>query len=127
LPTNATRFWVRAKFFKIMTNGTEGLGPVVTGTPPIPIANLRIGFAFHNNPQAGLTGRFPAGEQQFLYNLKDQAFLNWIAQQSPPSGANRHPRFVQWDVIFDIDKAGLGLRPTAPRPELHFLRLPFRF
>jgi hypothetical protein len=43
LPTNATRFWVRAKFFKIMTNGTEGLGPVVTGAIPRPIANLRIG------------------------------------------------------------------------------------
>jgi len=111
-----------------MTNGTEGLGPVVTGTPPIPIANLRIGFAFHNNPQDGLPGRFPAGEQQFLYDLDSQAFRDWITQQSQiPPARNRHPRYVQWDVIFDIDNAGQGLRPTSPRPELHFLRLPFRF
>jgi hypothetical protein len=128
LPTNATKFQVRAKFFKVMTNGIEGLGTVVPGTYPTPIANLRIGFAFHNNPQAGLSGRFPSNEQQFLHDLNDPAFLAWIAQQSTASnGANRHPRYVQWDVIFDIDKAGQGLRPTSPRPELHFLRLPFRF
>ena len=131
LPTNATKFQVRAKFFKIMTNGTEGLGTVVPSTPttpPTPIANLRIGFAFHNDPQAGTGGRYPPGEHEFLYDLNSEPFRDWIAlqsQQNPPR--NRHPRYVQWDVIFDIDKAGLGLKPTSPRPELHFLRLPFRF
>jgi len=128
LPLNAPRFQVRAKFFKIMTNGTEGFGTIVPGAIPTPVANLRIGFAFHNNPQAGLAGRFPANEQQFLYDLDSQAFRDWITQQSQiPPARNRHPRYVQWDVIFDIDKAGQGLRPTSPRPELHFLRLPFRF
>jgi hypothetical protein len=128
LPTNATKFQVRAKFFKIMTNGTEGLGSVVPGSNPTPLANLRIGFAFHNNPQAGLSGRYPPNEQEFLRDLNKPEFLAWIAQQSASSnGRNRHPRYVQWDVIFDLDFAGQGLRPTTPRPELHFLRLPFRF
>jgi hypothetical protein len=126
LPINATRFWVRSKFFKIITNGTEGLGPVVTGTSPVPLANLRIGFAFHNNPQDGLGGRFPTKEQDWLYDLDDPVFVEWISQQ-PPLGRNRHPRYVQWDVIFDIDRTGQGLKPSTPRPELHFLRLPFRF
>jgi len=128
LPINATKFQVRAKFFKIITNGIEGLGTVVAGTNPTPIANLRIGFAFHNNPQAGLTGRFPPNEQQFLRDLDHPDFLAWINQQSAAAnGRNRHPRYVQWDVIFDLDFAGQGLRPTTPRPELHFVRVPFRF
>jgi len=128
LPTNATKFQVRAKFFKVVTNGTEGLGTVVAGTTPLtPIANLRIGFAFHNNPQAGLSGRFPANEQQFLRDLDHPDFLAWIAQQSAPDGRNRHPRYVQWDVIFDLGFGHQPLRPTTPRPELHFLRVPFRF
>ncbi|HZN41570.1 MAG TPA: hypothetical protein VFD82_22380, partial [Planctomycetota bacterium] len=128
LPTNATKFRVRAKFLKVITNGTEGLGTVVAGPNPTPVANLRIGFAFHNDPQAGLSGRFPPNEQDFLRDLDDPTFLNWIAQQSAAAnGRNRHPRYVQWDVIFDLGFAGQPLRPTTPRPELHFLRLPFRF
>jgi hypothetical protein len=126
LPLNATKFQVRGKFFKIITNGTEGLGPVVPGGSPVPLANLRIGFAFHNNPQDGLGGRFPTKEQDWLYDLDDPVFVEWISQQ-PPLGRNRHPRYVQWDVIFDIDRTGQGLKPSTPRPELHFLRVPFRF
>jgi len=130
LPTSATKFQVRAKFFKIVTNGSEGLGPVLPGPQPVPLANVRIGFAFHNDPQAGLGGRFPTDEQEFLYDLENPAFLAWIAQgggQPNPGGVNRNPRYVQWDVLFDLSYAGLGLSPTTPRPELRFLRLPFRF
>jgi hypothetical protein len=128
LPVNATKFQVRAKFFKIITNGSEGLGTVVAGANPTPISNLRIGFAFHNNPQAGLSGRFPTNEQDFLNDLNDPAFLTWINQQTTAAGGkNRHPRYVQWDVLFDLGFAGQGLSPSSPRPELHFLRLPFRF
>jgi hypothetical protein len=126
LPPSATRLQVRAKFFKVVTSGSEGLGPVYTPvgtTRVIPNSNIRIGFAFHQDPQAA-TGRFPADEQQFLHNLNDQAFLDWIA-------TNGAPRYVQWDVLFDLtyenNSVPPSLNPNSPRPELHFLRLPFRF
>jgi len=94
----------------------------------VPTAVVCIGFAFHNNPQAGLSGRFPTNEQRFQHDLNDPLFLQWISQQSQgANGKNRHPRYVQWDVTFDLAFAGQPLRPTTPRPELHFLRLPFRF
>ena len=41
--------------------------------------------------------------------------------------------FVQWDLIFDTAFRSVasdsppGLNPETPLPELHFLRLPFRF
>jgi hypothetical protein len=131
LPTGATQVQIRAKFFQIVTNNAEGLGPVYlpsgSGTP-VPIANVRIGFAFHQNPNPAniLTGRFPSdSENNFISNLEDPAFLAWVA-------ANGAPRYVQWDVLFDMAfKPGLSqppsLSPTTPRPELRFLRLPFRF
>jgi hypothetical protein len=126
LPTTAVRVQIRAKFFKIVTKGAEGLGPTYTpvGTDRvIPNANVRIGFAFHQNPQVA-GGRFPADEQQFVHDLDDPTFLAWI-------GANGAPRYVQYDVIFDLtyedNSVAPSLSPTSPRPELHFLRLPFRF
>jgi hypothetical protein len=89
---------------------------------------VRIGFAFHQNPNPTniLTGRFPSdSENNFLSNLEDPAFLAWVA-------TNGAPRYVQWDVLFDMAyKPGVAqppsLTPTTPRPELRFLRLPFRF
>lgn len=130
LPIDATQVQVRAKFFKVITNQSEGLGPTYQplGGSPIPIANVRIGFAFHQNPNPTniLNGRFPStSENAFLSDLNDPAFLNWIA-------TNGAPRYVQWDVLFDLAyKPGLAqppaLSPSTPRPELHFLRLPFRF
>ncbi len=130
LPTGATQLQVRAKFFKIVTNQAEGLGSVYvpTGGVPTPIANVRIGFAFHQNPNPAniLVGRFPStSENSFISNLNDPAFLAWVA-------TNGAPRYVQWDVLFDMAyKPGLpvppSLSPATPRPELHFLRIPFRF
>ncbi len=131
LPVDAAQLQVRTKFFKVVTNTAEGLGPVyvpIGGGIPTPIANVRIGFAFHQNPNPAniLAGRFPStSENTFVSDLNDPLLLNWIA-------ANGAPRYVQWDVVFDMAyKPGLGqppaLTPTTPRPELHFLRLPFRF
>ncbi|MBL8750474.1 MAG: hypothetical protein JNK78_15025, partial [Planctomycetes bacterium] len=40
---------------------------------------------------------------------------------------NGLPRYVQWDVIFNLTFSPTSLNPASPRPELHFLRLPFRF
>ncbi len=123
-----SRVQIRAKFFKIVTNQAEGLGPVYTSvgsSTPIPNANLRIGFAFHQDPQAGNSQRFPANPQNFVYDMQDPQLLAWIQ-------VNGAPRYVQWDVTFDTTFSVNGsvapaLSPRTPLPELHFLRLPFRF
>jgi hypothetical protein len=132
LPSDALQVRIVAKFFKIVTNGAEGLGPTYTpllaGATPIPNANVRIGFAFHQDPTStDPTSRWPLPphEQDFAHDLTDPAFLAWI-------GVHGAPRYVQYDVTFDLTyrKDGSvppGLSPTSPRPELHFLRLPFRF
>jgi hypothetical protein len=132
LPQDAVLVRVRAKFFSIVTNGTEGLGPVYSavGGSPIPVANVRIGFAFHfaqnPNPNNILQGRYPStSEQDFVSDLNDPGLLAAIQANGPP-------RYVQWDVLFDMAyKPSVaeppGLSPSTPRPELHFLRLPFRF
>jgi hypothetical protein len=129
LPGAATSVQVRAKFFHVETNGTEGLGTTVTlgGNQIAPQSNLRIGFAFHTNPTPnqvlGNPGeRFPSAPNSFQYDLTDAAFLQWVA-------TNR-PTYVQWDVTFDLDYTGQRGSEnllSAPRPALRSLRLPFRF
>ncbi|MFM1870938.1 MAG: hypothetical protein RL398_360, partial [Planctomycetota bacterium] len=119
---------VVSKFFEIVTNQAEGLGPTYQAagqTTPIPNANVRIGFAFHQNPQAGNAQRFPTNPQNFVYDMNDAALQAWIA-------TNGAPRYVQWDVTFDTAFSVNGsvapaLSPTTPLPELRYLRLPFRF
>ena len=133
LPSGVVDVNVRAKFFRIVTNGTEGLGPtyqqVDTGSGQvfvIPRTNVRIGFAFHQDPQStDPNDRFPSDAQEFVFDLQRQDFLDWIGQ-------NGAPRFVQYDVLFDLSyendgSTGRALTADVPRPELHFLRLPFRF
>jgi hypothetical protein len=140
VPEEASRVRVRAKFFKIITNGGEGLGPVYTYFPagptnpvPVPNSNVRIGFAFHADPKDP-NKRFPANQQQiggeqFVYDIDglqtNTAYQAWVA-------ANGNPRYVQWDVLFDLtfDNDGStppSLNPNSPRPELHWLRVPFTF
>ena len=128
LPTSATHLQVRARFFDIETNGGEGLGPVrmpAGSSTPAPIANVRLGFAFHRDPRSGAAGRYPADPQQFVTDLREAGLQAWIAQHGAP-------RYVQWDVLFDLSytppgAASFGVVPNLPRPELHALRIPFRF
>ena len=69
--------------------------------------------------------RVPAAEGTFLYDLTDPVLLETIRTNQMP--------FVQWDVLFDlnyranIDDAPSPLSPETNRPELLFLRLPYRF
>ncbi len=141
LPANVAKTRILRKFFKVVTNNSEGLGPVrVVGatTPgtgiPVPIANLRIGFAFHWDPfvpGSEATNRFPA--DGFTYDLNElQAFVEDPANNAITAG--RQPRYVKWDVLFDlaydppaVPGEARALSPNTPRPELHFLRLPFRW
>jgi hypothetical protein len=119
---------VRATFFGVVTNAAAGLGPTYPGSGgiPVPIANTRIGFAFHQDPATGLpSGRYPNNPADFVHDLAEPGLQAWIA-------ANGAPRYVQWDVVFDMQyRPGASnpppLSPTTPRQALDFLRLPFRF
>jgi hypothetical protein len=124
----ANRVQIRAKFFKVMTNGLEGLGSTYPGSlsgTRVPNSNVRIGFAFHQNPASSTATRFPATPNTFLYNLSDPSVQSTIRQLGAP--------FVQVDILFDLGFKVVpadnppALSPTTPRPALQFLRIPFRF
>ncbi|HEX6811082.1 MAG TPA: hypothetical protein VF384_05600 [Planctomycetota bacterium] len=128
LPTTATKVRVLAKFFKVVTSGSEGLGQTYPGSTAgtrVPVANVRIGFAFHQDPANPTAQRWPALPNTFEYDLANPA----VQESIRALGA----AFVQWDILFDMrfKVAALddppALKPDSPRPELHFLRLPFRF
>lgn len=126
LPAAAASLRVQAKFYEIFTNGVEGLGQTYSGfAGRVPVANVRIGFAFHTDPSSASAPRYPVGAGTFTYDLADPAVQETIRAL----GAT----FVQWDVLFDTafqSLAGdqpLPLRPDTPRPELRFLRVPVRF
>ena len=125
LPNGIDKLLVRAKFFKVTTNGSEGLGQAHTFQGALaPDSNVRIGFAFHQDPSQP-TGRYPADPQDFVFDMNDPGLQSWIQQ-------NGAPAFMQWDVIFDMvyepdGHSTRGLKPTSPRPVLEFLRIPFRF
>lgn len=124
LPADVARVRIMSKFFKIITNGAEGLGPVhlpVGSAVPIPQANVRIGFAFHRDPSSGAAGRYPLDPKTFVYDMNDVGLQNWIQ-------TNGAPRYIQWDVTFNSTfSVTPSLSPESPLPELHFLRIPFRF
>ena len=127
LQTAASQVRVIAKFFDVVTNGQSGLGGTYAGSLSgrVPVANIRFGFAFHQNPQDPSAQRIPAAAGTYLYDLTDPAVQEQIRQL----GAS----FVQWDLLFDTRfKSVPGdsppeLNPETPLPELQFLRLPFRF
>jgi hypothetical protein len=127
LPSSATQVRVRAKFYDVWTGGNPGLGATYLGTGGVrvPIANVKIGFAFHQNPANPGASRFPAAPGTFAYDISDPAVQEQIRQINAP--------FVQWDIIFDAAFKATAtdqpptLNPDSPRPELRYLRLPFRF
>ena len=55
----------------------------------IPQTNLRIGFAFHQDPKQA-TGRYPSDAQEFVYNLQEPGFLDYLALHGAP-----RPEFAQ--------------------------------
>ncbi|MCA8949385.1 MAG: hypothetical protein KDE27_07770 [Planctomycetes bacterium] len=120
LAAGAVSLRVIAKFFRVDTNNSEGLGRFANGTGQS-LANVRIGFAFHQDPGTPGALRFPMADSEFVYSMSDPDLIDWIAQ-------NGEPRYVQWDVTFDIAHAtGRSASPTSPRPTLSWLRIPFRF
>lgn len=128
LPNGFTRLQVRAKFFKVVTGGSEGLGTTYVGTPGnsvVPVANVRIGFAFHKNPASPTALRFPAAAGTFVYDLENPTTQEQIRSLGDS--------FVQWDITFDTAYKSNSadnppsLSPGSPRPEVHFLRIPYRW
>ena len=128
IPANAETLRVRAKFFEVRVNGNESLGSTYgqTNETQVPQANVRIGWAFERDPTPGSTGseRYPATEGDFVYNVEEQGLLDYLS-----AGA---PRYVMWDVTFDLRYRPGGpvppiVTPATPLLELRFLRLPFRF
>ncbi len=126
-PAAAAKMRVRAKFFNLVTNGVQGLGATYLGSGGgrVPVANVRIGFAFHQNPASSTALRYPANPNLYAYDLSDPA----VQEQVRALGA----AFVQWDILFDTAfkstaaDAPPALSPDTPRPEIHFLRVPYRF
>lgn len=127
VPEEAVTLRVRAKFFEVRVNGNENLGATYgeTTESQLPKSNVRIGFAFHRDPTStDPEDRFPSEAGEFVYNMADPALATWLG-----TGA---PRYVMWDVLFDLQYRPGGAVPpfvtsAPPLPELRFLRLPFRF
>ena len=144
LPQNLTglNLQVVARFFDVTTNDSAGLGPTYKGgVGRVPVANLRIGFAFHKDPsKPALQGggldlnRLPSDPTQFLYDLSDptvQEAVRQFAGATSESGA----RFMKWDVLFNIrfsedpgnTNGATVVSPSSPRPALNFLVVPYRY
>jgi hypothetical protein len=78
-------------------------------------------------PGSGESGRtaLAAAGEQLEYNLSDPS----VQESIRALGA----AFVQYDILFDLRYKAVpsdnppALSPETQRPELHFLRLPFRF
>ncbi len=127
MPASVAKLQVTAAFFEMFTGETRGPGPTYIGASGsrIPIANVKIGFAFHQNPASGTALRLPATAGEFLYDLEDPA----VQEQVRQLGA----AFVQYDILFDTGfkvqttDAPPSLSPNTLRPEIRSLRLPFRF
>lgn len=128
IPANGETLRVRAKFFEVRVNGNETLGSTYgeTSETQVPQANVRIGWAFHRDPAPGSAAgeRYPATEGEFVYDMAEDGLLTYLG--------NGAPRYVMWDVTFDLRYRPGGpvppiVTPSTALPELRFLRMPFRF
>jgi hypothetical protein len=127
MPADVAKAQVLASFFEMLTNGERGPGATYIGASGsrVPVANVKIGFAFHQDPASGTALRLPPTPGTFLFDLDDPA----VQEQVRLLGA----AFVQYDILFDTafksqpTDAPPGLSPSTPRPELRSLRVPFRF
>lgn len=133
LPTGVAKLRIVVKYFSVVTDGAPGLGRTFTQNGHlVPAANVRIGFAFHEDATRALTKgtdtkRLPQQVGTFLYDLSTVA--ETIRTRGMP--------YVQWEVEFNTSFSETdpnNLRVTTepisqndPRPELHFLVLPYRF
>lgn len=131
----AARLQILAKFFDVVTNDVSGLGPSYgpdSSGRTLPQANVRIGFAFHQDATRALADgddplRMPMRVGTFLYDLGDPTTVEAVR--------DFHAPYVQWDLIFEtrfkadpldpVEPAGLS--PSTPLPMINYLVIPYRF
>lgn len=125
LPTvQVTTVQLAAKFVTVETNGAKGLGPAAGG---VPLANVRVGFAFYRDATDPST-RYPLTGFEYGLNAQNADLLRQLRAE--------HYRYVQYDIVFNtlfsptasnnIDTTR-SLRPSLPRPTVRELVLPFQF
>ncbi|MEZ5989826.1 MAG: Ig-like domain-containing protein [Planctomycetota bacterium] len=132
---------IAAKFVSVETQGVEGLGEtyeVIQGVNKYryPIANVQVGFAFHDDPSnPNVQGskdlnRFPQEIGDFLFDLD----LNNTALREQLR--NLHYRFAKVRFRFnlnynpenpDITPGPNPVQPGVERPGIRFVVLPYRF
>ncbi|MCA8969016.1 MAG: hypothetical protein KDC95_04510 [Planctomycetes bacterium] len=136
LPDGAKRVAVARSFFEVWTDGNPGLGSTYAiGDKRYPIANVQIGFAFHQDPsRPDIVGgedrnRFPRQADSYVYDLESEGASS-IREQL----RKLHYPFVKMKVRFNLDynpdapSTMPGLNPVgvrSQRPGLRFVRLPF--
>ena len=129
---------VLEKFFDIFTNGVEGFPQSFIGrsgsqysSVRIPRANVRIRFAFHQNPGDPNAKRFPPKVTQGSPDF----FAEWDNKVELEKLRTGGYRYVLYDILFDTqyewDPIGFpntnSLSPDTPRPEVRRLVLPYRY
>ena len=131
VPTNpgGHELEVVAKFFEVFTRGEEGFPQTFAGRPNngrLPVANVRLRFAFHQDPSDPNALRFPADPNEYFADWGDSAVLEELRKGGY--------RFVRYDVLFDTryeeDPAlpnPTSLSPDTALPELRKLVLPYRY
>ena len=93
----------------------------------IPRANLRIRFAFHQDPSRVTAKRFPPKDGEYFAEWGDAAKLEELREGGF--------RFVKYDILFhtqyEWDPVGFpntfGLSADTPLPEIRRLVLPYRY
>ena len=91
---------IRPRFFTVATTGLRD------GLPPS--AKVNVQFQASDDPDSGTISPSPT---------------TWTSDMSQLDGL----RFLRYRVIFDIDATGAGISPSNPRPELDYIKLPFKW
>lgn len=135
--TRSIKLAIVEKFFSIFTNSVEGFPQSFVGrsgtkypSVRIPRANVRIRFAFHQNPKSTQALRYPPIQTgkplQYFSDWSDPAKLEMIRKGGY--------KYVMYDILFNTqyewDPAfpnTNSLSPDTPRPEIRRLVLPYRY
>jgi len=138
----ATGVQIFADLVGYRTSESEGFGTTfIENGHNVPNANARIGFAFHTNPQAARAGtdtnRIPQNSNEFLHELDllrpdVMRQVRELGKAATPAGG---AVAVQYDILFNTsftERAGnvdtnRGLSPSAARPEIRRLIIPYQF
>jgi hypothetical protein len=135
-PSRQLNITLTSKLFSVFTNGIEGFPQSFIGRQAqpglgvqVPRANIRIGFAFHQDPADPNASRFPA-----LGSGKQTFFADWGNTTKLQELYEGGYRYVMYDVLFNTQYQESStfpntnsLGPDTPRPELRRLVLPYRY